>query len=386
MAEKELYCIGGGQLIRMGVPHAQRLGVEVTVFNDGAGSPASLLGAKEVLGKYTDEEAIYEFGRNAPYLTVELEHISAAGYRRAQEAGAKVYPHPETIATISNKFVQKQIMALAGVPMPPFAKVELAQAHYDIDQFAQRYDYPVMLKAAFGGYDGRGNWLIEPGEDGAVVLPDFAELQERGVEVFVEKVVDFDKELAVQVVRDITGDVRTYPVVETVQVDSQCALVEAPANISDIARIKAEALALQVSSLFQGPGLICVEMFLMPDGTVLYNETAPRPHNSNHFTDLACETDQFEQHIRTATDMPMGRVDMKYQHAAMVNILQPFNVKRLAEASAIPGVQVTLYGKEPRLGRKVGHITTVGSGNWANDRIDTLDRAEHAYRILLDQG
>ncbi|GLD95725.1 hypothetical protein PINS_up004403 [Pythium insidiosum] len=288
--------LGGGQLGRMMAAAAHRLGLELVVLDPlGAQSPAGQLGVGAIAGSFTDEAKIQELAARCDVLTVEIEHVNAAVLQRLERV--QVHPAPQTIALIQDKFQQKQFFAgVDGVHVAPFAVVA---SHADAAAVGQAFGYPFMLKSRLLAYDGKGNAVVSQPSD---IADAFAKLgasnaKDGGAMLYAEKWVPFVKELAVMVVKAGT-DVRAYPVVETTQKDSICDTVLAPAQVSAATYAAAQQLALHAIEKLEGNGIYGVELFLTADGGVLLNEVAPRPHNSGHYTIEACETDQFEQHLR----------------------------------------------------------------------------------------
>ncbi|KAJ3334428.1 phosphoribosylaminoimidazole carboxylase ade2, partial [Kappamyces sp. JEL0680] len=278
-----------------------------------------------------------------------------------------IQPDPATIKTIQDKYDQKVFISSAqpSVPISPFKALEGENLEAALLEIGKTFGYPMMLKSRRLAYDGRGNKVVRSPED---VPASIAFLRSSG-DLYVEKWVPFTKELAVMVAKSVTGDVVSYPCVETVQKDNICHLVIAPAQIDGLVRDQARVIAENVVSAFSGCGIFGVELFLLPDGSISFNEVAPRPHNSGHYTIEACHTSQFEQHLRCITGMPLGSADLKVPAAVMVNIIGLGNgeqgladtLQPCKDSLDIPGATVHLYGKaECKLGRKMGHITIVG--------------------------
>ncbi|MCU0499934.1 MAG: 5-(carboxyamino)imidazole ribonucleotide synthase, partial [Anaerolineae bacterium] len=273
--------------------------------------------------------------------------------------GIAIYPHAATLATIQDKLMQKQRFAAADLAVPAFRGVNDPA---DVIAAAQDFGYPLVLKARYGGYDGYGNATLHHADD----LPTaWAKLADRPPGVMVEQFVPFIAELAVIVLRSRDGEIRTYPVVETVQQNHICHVVRAPATLSPETLQSALTLARQAVELLDGVGVFGVELFLLADGRVLLNEIAPRPHNSGHYTIEACITSQFENHLRAVLGLPLGSTELRAPAAVMVNLLGarngPIDPWGIRAALATPGVHLHLYGKrEVRVGRKMGHITVLG--------------------------
>ncbi len=307
-------------------------------------------------GSFRDEAKVLELAGISDLLTVEIEHINCDALDAAIAQGTPVQPLPQTLRVIQDKYAQKVYLAARGIPLPEFCNVPDLEAAYAA---GREFGYPLMLKAKRLAYDGKGNAVAKTEED---VAGAFEQLG--GGDLYAEKWAPFVKELAVMVVRS-ASEVRPYPVVETVQKDNICHTTITPAQLSATASDKALAVASQAVAALEGAGIFGVELFLMPDDTILLNEIAPRPHNSGHYTIEACETDQFENHLRAVLDLPLGGTALKVGAAVMLNILGEGDTeetkKMMQKALAIPGAGIHWYGKgEAKKGRKMAHITFTG--------------------------
>lgn len=350
--------VGGGQLGRMLGMAAKQLGFIVTVVDPTPNSPAGQVVDKQIIADFQDEKAIRSLAKLSDFLTFEVELANAKILEEISNKGVSVNPSARTLSVIKDKLLQKRFLTKAGIPTAEFAEVESVR---DIQKVAKKFGFPLFLKARFDAYDGRGNALIQQSSDIKKSLALFSEKK-----VYVEKFVPFSKELAIMVARGIHGEIKTYPVVETIHENNICHVVLAPAPVDISIRKKAEELAVEVMKKLKGAGVFGIEMFLTNDGNVVINEIAPRVHNSGHYTIEACVTSQFEQHIRAITGMPLGNTHMNFPAAAMINILGERNtiasVSGLEKALAIPNVSVHIYGKaETRKERKMGHITVADS-------------------------
>jgi 5-(carboxyamino)imidazole ribonucleotide synthase len=346
---------GAGQLARMTCLAAWPLGIRVAVLGS-PGEPAAPMAAGLVEGDWRDAEAVRALGARVGVVTLENEFVDAAALASVQAAGTPVRPDPSSLGQVQDKALQKELLRGAGLPTAAFLVVEkpreLAAAGRDLG-------WPLMLKARRLGYDGYGNATCADEEEARAAM---ARL-DAGEGVLVEAMVGFEKELAAMVARAPSGAEACYPVVETVQRDHVCHEVVAPAPIAPDARARARDVSLAAARAARGAGVTGVEMFLSPAGEVLVNELAPRPHNSGHFTIEACETSQFENHLRGVLDMPLGDVRMRSPAAAMVNLLgSSAGPARpdTAAALAVEGAHLHLYDKaEVRPGRKMGHVTAL---------------------------
>lgn len=361
--EKRIGIVGGGQLGRMMTPDAKRLGFSVTVVDPVPSCPAQQMGAEQIVAPLTDEAAIRALASSSDFLTFEIEHINTAVLRQLRMDGKMVNPSPETLDTIKDKLVQKSFLQKAGIPVARFAPVSDRR---DIQVVAKEFTYPFLLKSRFGGYDGRGNALIKRENDIDEAIKKFGSQP-----LYAEKFVPFEKEIAIIMARSTSGDIAAYPVVETIHKNNICHTVLAPAPVDKKILEQAEELGKATMQHLDGAGVFGIEMFMTTDGQVLINELAPRVHNSGHFTIEACNTSQFEQHIRAITGLPLGDTDMKVPAAVMVNILGerqgPALITGLEDALIVPNLSVHIYGKaDTKPERKMGHLTA-----WAN----TLDGA-----------
>jgi 5-(carboxyamino)imidazole ribonucleotide synthase len=365
--------VGAGQLARMTCLAAWPLGISVAVLGQ-LGEPAAGVAAGVIEGDWHDADAVARLGAVCGVITLENEFVEASALAAVEAAGTPVRPTAGSVAAVQDKALQKQLLRNAGIPVPIFAVAERAS---DLQALARDLGWPLMLKARKLGYDGYGNAACHNPVEAADA---FARL-DRGEGVLVEAFVEFTRELAVMVARRASGEALPYPVAETRQRDHVCHEVLVPAPIDPSDGERAEEIAVHAADTAGAIGVMGVELFALPDGRILVNELAPRPHNSGHYTIEACETSQFENHLRGVLDLPLGRVDMRTPRATMVNLLGtrtgPATVA-IAGASAVPGAHIHLYGKaEVRVGRKMGHITTLGG-----TLEDALKRARQAAALV----
>jgi 5-(carboxyamino)imidazole ribonucleotide synthase len=367
--------LGGGQLAQMLTQAAISLGLETAIYERQPDSPASRLTHHNAIGEWSDTEAIRAFARGCDVITLENEFVDAAPLFELEAAGVPVYPKAATLATIQDKLKQKECYSAAGLAVPLFCGVDSPE---DTRKAAEAFGYPVVLKARYGGYDGYGNATIRSSDDIPAAWEKLNRRETRGL--MVEGFVPFVKELAVMVLRGRDGEIRTYPVVETVQQNHICHIVRAPAQIAPDVGQAAATLAARAVELLDGVGIFGVELFLLADQTVLLNEIAPRPHNSGHYTIEACVTSQFENHLRAVCGLPLGSVEMRTPAAVMVNLLGRRSgsaaIEGVREAMKVEGAHLHLYGKrESRIGRKMGHVTVLA---------ETVERAEQLARRAIE--
>ncbi|VEU20969.1 DEKNAAC101852 [Brettanomyces naardenensis] len=363
MDSKVVGILGGGQLGRMLVEAANRLNIKTVILEEGTSAPAKQINAvsEHINGSFTDPVKIRELAKKCDVLTVEIEHVDTDALKAVQkDTGVEIHPSPDTLAIIKDKYSQKQHLARGHIAVAESVSVDATECA--LLSVGDKFGYPYMLKSRTLAYDGRGNFVVKSKSDVKEALEAL-----RDVPLYAERWAPFAKELAVMVVRSINGQVFAYSTVETVQKDNICHIVYAPARVSDSTRAKAQILAKDAVSTFTGAGIFGVEMFLLPDGQLLVNEIAPRPHNSGHYTIDACVTSQFEAHIRAITGLPMpnnfASLSTPNTHAIMLNVLgadKPNGELEICtRALSTPNASVYLYGKTTRPGRKMGHINIV---------------------------
>jgi len=353
--------VGGGQLGKMMTQEAKKMGFYVIILDPTPNSPAGQVADKQVVADYNDEKAIIFVAKNSDYLTFEIENTNGEFLDELErKVSCKINPSGKSWRLFQDKLAQKQLFRKYKLPTPKFMPVDNIQ---DLEKAIKKFKLPILLKARFDAFDGRGNALIKKKKD---IEKAWEKLNPptRGRKLYVEEFILFDKELAVMVARSDKGEIVPYPVAETIQKNNICHYVLAPAQISDIAKKRAINLAIKTMKLLKGAGVFGIEMFKTKDDHVLINEIAPRVHNSGHYTIEACITSQFEQHIRAITGLPLGKTDMITPVAVMVNILGDrlgeAKVEGFHKALAIPNVAVHIYNKkDTKPERKMGHITVI---------------------------
>lgn len=371
--------VGGGQLARMTHQAAIALGQSLRVLAQTPDDGAALVAADVQYGDHTDLAALRTFAKGCDVVTFDHEHVPTEHVRALAAEGVKLYPAADALVHAQDKQVMRERLAALGAPNPAWRPVTEPA---DLVTFGAAHGWPVVLKAARGGYDGRGVWTVDDASQAA-------ELAERllagGTRLIVEERVALRRELAVQVARSPFGQVAAYPVVETVQVDGICVEVLAPApGLPDERAIAAQQLAIDLATALDVVGLLAVELFETAGGLVV-NELAMRPHNSGHWTIEGARTSQFEQHLRAVLDYPMGDTAPTAPVVVMANVLggAPGGMsidERLHHLfAAEPGAKVHLYGKQVRPGRKIGHVTVLG-----DDLADVRARAARAARWLRE--
>jgi len=364
---------GGGQLAKMTAQAASVLNIETLIFANEANEPALKVTPHHLIGAWDDEDLLKQFAESVDVVTLESEFVPVDILQKVESYGTPVYASSETVEQVRDKLVQKRRMQQAGIDGPRFKKVMVGS---DVLEASTEFGFPLMMKTRTLGYDGYGNQLIRRAHDIEPALQKF-----EGRELMVEEMVNFVRELAVIVARSADGSVRAYPVVETIQKNNVCHIVRCPAAIEeDVARL-ANDMAIQAVEAIDGVGVFGVEMFEVADGQVLFNEIAPRPHNSGHYTIEGTITSQFENHVRAILGLPLGDVAQIAPATAMINILgeregEP-NPDALNDVLRVGGTHVHLYGKDQvRPGRKMGHITVLGYNT---------DGAEKVARLALSK-
>lgn len=327
----------------------------VTVLDPTPQCPASVV-AEQIVGNLKDPAALRQLAQQADILTYEIEHINTSVLKALQEEGATIYPSPDSLAMIQDKYQQKVFLAEHGIPVAPFQEVFSAK---DSERAAHEWGYPLVLKAKKDAYDGRGNARINQPQD---IEQAIARMGKR--ELYVEKCLDIDKEIGLMIARNQRGEIATHPVVQMLHERDICQTVLAPVPIAAALQREAQDIAIQTAGYLEGAGIFGIEMFLDTTGAIWLNEIAPRPHNLGHYSIEACQTSQYEQHLRAITNLPLKPTDMLYPVAVMVNILGTRNGPAQPEwigAYNPEHVYVHMYGKrETKVDRKMGHITVVG--------------------------
>ncbi len=365
--------VGGGQLARMMVPAAVELGIDIRVLAEGPDMSAAIAATAE--GDYHDADTVLAFAQDVDVVTFDHEHVPQDVLRALVAAGVAVRPGPDALAVAQDKIVMRTRLTELGLPVPDWAAV------HDPDElraFLDAHGGRVVVKTARGGYDGKGVRVVT---DPADVEDWFIALAESGSEqaLLAEEFVPFTRELAQSVARRPSGEVVAWPLVETEQRDGVCAEVIAPApdsagRLADLA----ESIAVRIAEELDVTGVLAVELFQTGDERILINELAMRPHNTGHWSIDGATTSQFEQHLRAVLDLPLGATGTNAPVAVMVNVLGgpadgDLAARYPAALAAFPEAKYHFYGKAPRPGRKIGHVTVTG-----DDVDDVVYRARSA--------
>ena len=368
--------IGGGQLARMMTPPAINLGLDIKVLAEAAGSSAAL--ATTQVGDYTHLDVVREFAETVDVITFDHEHVPLPVLEALETEGVKVNPPSRALAFAQNKLKMRKRLGELGLPMPAWAEIQDAAA---LQEFIEANGGVAILKTPIGGYDGKGVRVVKSADDAKDWL---ANLPQYGGSLLAEEKVDFVRELAQLSARRPSGEFKSWPLVETIQENGVCSVVISPApKATKQTLATTAAIARQVADGLGVTGVLAVEMFEARDGRILINELAMRPHNSGHFSIEGSVTSQFEQHIRAVSDLPLGSTEPTAKHAVMVNLLGVDDSNDFVQAydqalAAHPAAKVHTYGKGPRAGRKMGHVTVV-----SDDLEFALAEAKGAAAVLL---
>lgn len=368
--------LGGGQLAKMTAQEAYRMGLRVAVIEHGADSPAGMMTKKEFPGGWKNPEDLEAFIQASDIITLENEFIDPEILDVIAERRL-VFPTPDTMRLVQDKFIQKQTFSAAGIPTPHFAEIATKQ---DLIDFGAKHGYPFVAKTRKFGYDGYGNATIKRETEIDMVWRRFMEGEDPRP-LLAESFVTFTKELAVMVARNKRGEIAVYPCVQTIQQGHICVTVLAPAPIETDLQKRAQDIAVACVETINGVGVFGIEMFLTTTDEIVFNEIAPRPHNSGHYTIEACHTSQFENCLRAVANLPLGSAEMRVPAACMINLLGERTGSGIPdsvlEMLKVDDVALHLYGKKDvRMGRKMGHLTATGA---------TVDEAFQRASLALNR-
>ena len=374
----KLGILGGGQLGKMLLTETRKFDIQTLVLEPSEEAPARYSCNGFYKGSLMDFDTVYQFGKMVNLLTIEIENVNLDALDKLEEEGLPIYPSPKTLRLIQNKGKQKDYYVSNDIPTSPHQRfVDLNDLRNALAK--DELEFPFVWKCAQFGYDGNGVKICRSALD-LVKLPD--------VECIAEEMVPFKNELAVIVARSVSGEVKTYPVVEMEfhPEANQVEYVICPARIDEKVAQKASEVALKVSEAFNHVGLLAVEMFQTADDEILVNEVAPRPHNSGHYSIEASYTSQFENHLRAILNLPLGNTDSKVA-GIMVNLVGEEGYsgqvvyENIEKIMAIDGVTPHIYGKrETRPFRKMGHVTIVNEDMTEARRI--AEEVKNSIRVI----
>jgi 5-(carboxyamino)imidazole ribonucleotide synthase len=361
--------IGAGQLARMMAESASELGIDVVVLAANPLDSACNAASRVIVGEPSDGQALLNLSNGVDAVTLDHELVDGDVLEWLEARDVTLHPSPRAVKFAANKSFQRLEFSAAGITVPRFAVMSEWNAA-TFDEFAASIAAVPVIKAASGGYDGRGvafcssldaarelarEWTI----DGEIVL---------------EEPLELLGEIAALIVTSASGERKSWPIVRTVQHDAMCSEVQYPCGLDDDTITRAHALADQVAATVNAVGVMAVEMFVTPTGVVV-NEVATRPHNSGHWTIEGSLTSQFENHVRAVLGLPLGATDVTANAVVMVNVVGSSQPGSLAQALAVPGVHVHDYGKQWRPKRKLGHVTATGN-SVADARVRAWEAAE----------
>lgn len=380
-SEFRLGILGGGQLGKMLITETRKFDIQTLVLDSSAEAPAQFGANKFYQGSLMDYETVYQFGKMCHILTIEIENVNLDALDKLEQEGHVIFPSPKTLRLIQNKGRQKDFYVENNIPTSKHQRfVDLNELKKALEK--DELEFPFVWKSAQFGYDGNGVKICRSTMD-LMHLPE--------VECIAEEMVPFKNELAVIVARNAKGEVKTYPVVEMEfhPEANQVEYVICPARIDEKVAQLAIQTALDVSKAFNHVGLLAVEMFQTEDDDILVNEVAPRPHNSGHHTIEASYTSQFENHLRSVLNLPLGNTDSKVA-GIMVNLVGeegfsgPVIYENIEKIMAIDGVTPHIYGKkETRPFRKMGHVTIVNEDMTEARKI--AEEVKNSIRVISVQ-
>jgi 5-(carboxyamino)imidazole ribonucleotide synthase len=363
--------IGGGQLGKMLCQVTSRLSINTNILDPSDDSPCKNLCSSFSVGNLMDFKSVYDFGKQCDLVTYEIEHINVDALEKLENEGIKVYPSSSTLRIIQDKNLQKEFFIKNNIPTANFS-YHKSLSNLDVNDLV----FPCVWKKTKFGYDGYGVKILKSEKD-------LENLHES--EFIIEKMIPFEKELATTIARNERGEIEIFPIVEMMfnEISNQVEFVICPAQIDEILIKKAKQVALNVSNSFKQVGLLAVEMFLTKSGEILVNEVAPRPHNSAHYSIENCINSQFDQHINSILNLPLG-CSKSNVYAIMANLVgsKGFSgdvvYEGIEKALKYDNVKIHIYGKKKtKPNRKMGHITVID-----NDLKEGLSKAKKIKELI----
>ncbi len=378
----KLGVLGGGQLGRMLLSETQKFDVYTAILDSSETAPCAKICNEFHQGDLLDFDTVYNFGKKVDVLTIEIENVNIEALEKLEKEGLTIYPKPKNIKTIQNKASQKLFYKDHNIPTADFSRfASIEELKHAINNEA--VSLPFVWKSARFGYDGNGVKVIKKASD-LDHLPT--------AECIAEKLIPFKNELAVIVARNKSGEIKTYPVVEMEfhPEANQVEYVICPARIDESVAKKAREIALKVADAFDFVGLLAVEMFQTQNDEILVNEVAPRTHNSGHYSIEASYTNQFEQHLRSILNLPLGNTNSKVA-GIMVNLVGEEGYtgdviyENIEKIIAIDGVTPHIYGKKTtKPFRKMGHVTIVHEN--INNAREIAQQVKETVRVISKQN
>ena len=351
----KLGILGGGQLGKMLLQVTSRLSIKTNILDPSKDSPCKNLCNEFEIGNLMDFDSVYQFGKKCDLVTFEIEHVNTEALEKLESEGTKVYPSSKTLKIIQNKNLQKQFFIDNNIPTSDFWYFK-SPKDFKNSFHKNQISFPCVWKKTKFGYDGYGVEIIKS-------IKQIDNLPNE--EFIIEELIPFEKELATTIVRNNSGDIQIFPLVQMDfnKESNQVEYVVCPAQVNREIKDLANALAMKVSKSFKHVGLLAIEMFLTKDNKILINEVAPRPHNSAHYSIEACENSQFQQHINSILDLKLGSCESN-NNAIMVNLVGekgysgPVIYQGIEKAMEQSNVSVHIYGKSnTKPNRKMGHVT-----------------------------
>lgn len=369
--------LGSGQLARMTCIAAATFGVQTHVYcTENDISPAEHVATKTFKGSFSDLEKVLNFCESCDFITLENEFIDQHILESIDEKfPGKLYPNSKTFKKIGDKISEKESFANAGIRVTPFKKVSTPE---DVEHFCAIYNYPVVLKSAKGGYDGYGNITIKNQNE---LKEKFSLLKG---ELLVEAFIPYEMELAIMVARNKNNEMVTYPIAHTMQENHICHFVSVPAELSSDVEAQIKEAAKKAMLAIDAVGIFAFEFFLTKNNELYLNESAPRPHNSGHYSIEGCVTSQFHNHVRSVLNLPLGETTLRSPEVLMLNLLGTHNqiaeLLPLNKFLSLKDGHLHLYGKKhSKKGRKMGHFTLLGENK--KEMFDQLTTLKSEYTL-----
>ena len=352
--------VGAGQLARMLAEAASALGIETVVLAESDSEGAAKTATELKIGSPHDRAAMEDLAQSVDVVTFDHELVDLEIIAELESSGVRLSPSSSALLYAVDKAEMRSLLHARGLPCPAFEIIAPGDTS-SAKALGEQFGWPFVIKAARGGYDGKGVFVVQDATEAADVI---ASLHERNITALIEENVEIVSELAALICRSHDGEIVAWPVVETAQFDGVCREVLIPGSLSEQHRLEGEAIARAVGDVVGVVGIMAVELFVTKDG-LLINELAMRPHNSGHWTQDGSVTSQFENHLRAVANLPLGSTEVNARAVASVNI---FGTQEggsldgfLGAGLKVEGAHIHLYGKESRKGRKLGHVTVCGS-------------------------
>jgi 5-(carboxyamino)imidazole ribonucleotide synthase len=373
--------LGSGQLARMTALAASELGIITYIYcSESEVSPAEHVASKTFKGKLSDKLEIIKFCEKCDFVTLENEFIDQDILNAIDsQFPNRLFPNSKTFNCIGDKISEKESFQKAGIKVVPFSPIQNID---DVVAFTKIHGYPVVLKSAKGGYDGYGNCTIKNKSDiGASIFKLKANDSARSL--LVEAFIPYVAELAIMIARN-KNEMVTYPIAHTMQENHICHYVSVPATLPKNSEAEIIENAKKAMIAIDAIGIFAFEFFLTVDGDLYLNESAPRPHNSGHYTIEGTITGQFHNHVRSVLNLPLGKTDLRSPHIMMLNLLGtqngPAELKNANDFLKIPDGHLHLYGKKlSKVGRKMGHFTLLGKNQ--KEILTILEKLKSEYSL-----